>query len=94
MEKLERAERQILNTSDSIEESSSKNSVSKQTFSKNSCKNACVEIENGTSNVRNSENIDGKRNANGNQAVPLENRLKGNFVGKNAVNLSKWNLYL
>ena len=55
---------------------------------------ACVETRNGTSKVRNSENIKGERNANGNQAVPLENRLKGNFVGKNAVNLSKWNLYL
>ena len=47
--------------------------------------NACVEIGNGTSKVRNSENIEGERNANGNQAVPLENRVKGNFVSKNVV---------
>ena len=65
---------------------------SKQDCSKNSSKNACVEIENGTSKVRNFENIVGERNANGNQAVPSENRLKGNFVRKNIVNLSKRNL--
>ena len=53
---------------------------------------ACVETRNGTSKVRNSENIKGERNANGNQAVPLENRLKGNFVSKNVINLSKKNL--
>ena len=41
---------------------------------KNSCKNACLEIENVTSKVRNSENFEGERNANGNQAVLLENR--------------------
>ena len=74
-----------LNTSDNINESSSKNSESKQDCSKNSCKNACVEFGNGTSKVRNSENIEGERNANGNQAVPLENRIKGNFVSKNVV---------
>ena len=83
-----------LNTSDSIKESSSKNSESKQDCSKNSCKNACVEFGNGTSKVRNSENIEGERNANGNQAVPLENRLKGNFVSRNFVNLSKRTLQM
>ena len=62
--------------------------------SKNSCKNACVEFGNGTSKVRNSENIEGERNANGNQAVPLENRLKGNFVSRNFVNLSKRTLQM
>ena len=62
-------------------ESSSENSESKQDCSKNSCKYACLEIGN-----------EGERNANGNQAVLLENRLKGNFVCKNVVNLSKWNL--
>ena len=81
-----------LNTSDSIKESSSENSESKQGCSKNSCKNACVESGNGTSRNRNSENTDGVRNANGNQAVLLENRLKCNFVSKNVVNLSKRNL--
>ena len=80
-----------LNTSDSNNESSSENSESKQDCLKNSCKNACLEIGNGTSKVRNSENIEGKRNANGNQAVLLENRLKGRSVSKNA-NLSKQNL--
>ena len=58
-----------LNTSDSIKESSSENSDSQQGCSKNSCKNACVEIGNGTSQVRNSENIEGERSANHNQAV-------------------------
>ena len=81
-----------LNTSDSNNESSSENSESKQDCLKNSCKNACLEIGNGTSKVRNSENIEGERNANGNQAVLLENRLKGRFVIKNVVNLSKRNL--
>ena len=81
-----------LNTSDRIKETSSENSESKQNCSKNSYKNACVEIGNGTSKVRNSKNIEGQRNANGNQAVPLENRLKGTFVSKNVVNLSKRNL--
>ena len=51
-----------------------------------------MEFRNGTSKVRNSENIEGERNTNGNQAIPLENRLKGNFVSKNVVNLSKRNL--
>ena len=36
-----------------------------------------MDIGNGTSRLRNSENIEDERNANGNQAVPLENRLKG-----------------
>ena len=58
----------------------------------NSCQNACLEIGNGTSKVRNSENIEGERNPNGNQAVLLEIRLKGKFVSKNVVNLSKRNL--
>ena len=49
-------------------------------------------IGNGTSKVRNSENIEEERNANGNKALLLENRLKGNFVSKNVVNLSKRNL--
>ena len=81
-----------LNTSDSIKESSSENSESKQGCSKNSCKNACVESGNETSKNRNSENTEGVRNANGNQALLLENRLKCNFVSKNVVNLSKRNL--
>ena len=51
-----------------------------------------MEIGNGTSKVRNFENIEGERSANCNQAVLLENRLKGNFVSKNVVNLSKRNL--
>ena len=51
-----------------------------------------MEIGNGTSKLTNSENIEEKRNANGNQAIPLGNRLKGNFVSKNVVNLSKRNL--
>ena len=49
-------------------------------------------IGNGTSKVRNSENIEGENSANGNQTVLLENRLKGVFVSKNVVNLSKLNL--
>ena len=53
-----------------------------------------MEFGNGTSKVRNSENIEGERNANGNQAVPLENRLKGNFVSRNFVNLSKRTLQM
>ena len=81
-----------LNTSDSNNESSSENSESKQDFSKNLCKNACLEVGNGTSKVRNSKNIEGERNRNGNQAVLLENRLKGNFVIKNVVNLLERNL--
>ena len=81
-----------LNTSDSNNESSSENSESKQNCSKNSCKNACLEIGNGTSKVMNSENIEGERNANCNQAVLLENRLKARFVIKNVVNLSKRNV--
>ena len=64
-----------------------------QDCSRNSCKNACVEIGNGASKLTNSKNTEGERNANGNQAILLENRLKGNFVNKNVVNLSKWNLY-
>ena len=55
-----------LNTSGSIKENSSENSELKQDCSNNSCKNACLEIRNGTSKVRNSENIEGERNANGN----------------------------
>ena len=35
-----------------------------------------MEIGDGTSKVRNSENIEGERNAIGNQAAPLQNRLK------------------
>ena len=54
-----------LNTVDSDNESSSENSESKQELSKNSWKNACLEIGNGTSKVRNSENIEGERNTNG-----------------------------
>ena len=76
-----------LNTSDIIKESTSEDSESKE-----DCKNACVEIGNGTSKVRNCKNIERKRYANGNQAVPSENRLKGNFVSKKVVNLSKRNL--
>ena len=81
-----------LNTSGSIKESSSEKSESKLDCSKDSYKNACVEIENGTSKLTNSKNIEGERNENGNQAVLLENRLKGNFVSRNVVNLSKRNL--
>ena len=81
-----------LNTSGSIKESSSEKSESKLDCSKDSCKNACVEIENGTSKLTNSKNIEGERNKNGNQAIRLENRLKGNFVSRNVVNLSKRNL--
>ena len=51
-----------------------------------------MEIGNGTSIVRNSGNIEGERNANSNQTVLLENRLRGNFVSQNVVNLSKRNL--
>ena len=63
----------------------------KQNCSKSSCKNACL-IGNGTSKVRNSEHIEEERNASDNKALLLENRLKGNFVSKNVVNLSKRNL--
>ena len=42
--------------------------------------------------MRHSENIGGQKNANGNQAVFLENRLKGNFVNKNVVNFCKKDL--
>ena len=79
------------NTSNSIKESSSGKSESKQGCSKSSCKNACVRIRNGTSKLINSQNIEGEINANGNQAILLENRLKGNFVSKNVVSLSKQN---
>ena len=51
-----------------------------------------MEIGNGTSKVKNSENIGGERNANGNQAARLENRLKVKFVSNNVANLSKRNL--
>ena len=73
-----------LNISDSNKESSSENS--KQDCSKNSFKNACLEIRNGTSKVRSNENIEGKINPNGDQAVLLGNRLKGNFVSNNVAN--------
>ena len=46
------------------------------------------ESGNETSKVRNFENIEGERNAKGNQAVIFGNRLKANFVSKNVVNLS------
>ena len=75
-----------LNTSESIKDSSSEKSELKQYCSKNSCKNACMEIGNRTSNLTNSKNIEEEINANGNQAILLENRLKGNFVSKNVVN--------
>ena len=81
-----------LNTSDRIKGSSSEKAEPKQDCSKSSCKNACLGIGNGTSKVKNSENIEEERNANGNQALLLENRLKGNFVSKNVVNWSKRNL--
>ena len=45
-------------------------------------------------NVKSKEYIEGERNANGNQAVPLENRLKCNFVGQNIVNLSNGTLMM
>ena len=78
-----------LNASDSIEESSSEKSELKKDCSKNSCKNAFEEIGNGSSKLANSKNIEEEINANGNQAILLENGLKGNFVSKNVVNLSK-----
>ena len=81
-----------LNTSDSNNESSSENFESKQDLSKTSCKNTCLEIGNGTSKVRNLENIEGGRNTDGNQAVFLEKSLKGKFVIQNVVNLFKRNL--
>ena len=81
-----------LNISDSIKESSSEKAEPKQDCSKSSCKNACLGIGNETSKERNSDNIEEKRNANGHQALLLENRLKGNFVSKNVVNLFKRNL--
>ena len=81
-----------LNTNESIKESSSENSESNQDCSKNSRKNACVEIGNGTSKLTNSKNIEEEINANGNQAIHLENKLKSNFVSKDVVNLSKRNL--
>ena len=77
-----------LNTTDTNNESRSENSESKQDCSKNSLKNTCLEIGNKTSKVRNSGNIEGERNGNGNQAVLLENRLKGRFVSQNVVSLS------
>ena len=45
--------------------------VVKARLLKNSCKNACLEIENGTSKVRNSGNFEREKNANGNEAVLL-----------------------
>ena len=81
-----------LNTSDSIKEKSSEKSESKQDCSRNSCQNACLGIGNGTSKLTNSKDIEVEINANGNQAILLESRLKGSFVRKNVVNLSKWNL--
>ena len=81
-----------LSASDSIKESSSEKAEPKQGCSKTSCKNTCLEIGTGTSKVRNSGNIEEERNTNGNQALLLENRLKGNFASKNVVNLSKRNL--
>ena len=81
-----------LSASDSIKESSSEKAEPKQGCSKTSCKNTCLGIGNGTSKVRNSGNIEEERNTNGNQALLLENRLKGNFASKNVVNLCKRNL--
>ena len=51
-----------------------------------------METGNGTSRLTNSKNNEGEINASGTQAILLENRLKGNFVKKNVVNLSKRNL--
>ena len=51
-----------------------------------------MKIDNGTSKVRKTENFEGERNGNGNQAVLLENMLQSKFVTKNVVNLSKPNL--
>ena len=81
-----------LNTGDSIKETSSGKSEWKQDCSKYSCKNPCVEIRNGTSKRTNSKDIEVEINANGNQAILLENRFKENFVSKNVVNLFKRNL--
>ena len=61
--------------------------IYKHDCSKDSSKNACVEVRNGK--ITNSKNIKGERNANSNQAILLENRLKGNFVRKNVVDLFK-----
>ena len=47
-----------------------------------------MDIGHGTSKLTNSKNIEEEINANGNQAILLENRLGGNFVSKNTVNLS------
>ena len=47
-----------LNTSESIKVSSSEKSELKKYCSKNSCKNACMEIVNGTSNLMNSKTIE------------------------------------
>ena len=44
-----------------------------------------MEIGHGTSKLTNSKNIEEEINANGNQAILLENRLGGNFVSKNTV---------
>ena len=81
-----------LNTSDSNNGSISENSELKTDCSENSHKNACLEIENEILKIRHSENVGGQKNANGNQAVFLENRLKGNFVNKNVVNFCKKDL--
>ena len=50
-----------------------------------------MEFENGTSKVRNSENFEGERNANGNQDVLLENSLQSKYVSNNVVSFSRRN---
>ena len=40
----------------------------------------------------NTSSIDNKLNVKDNVAKILDNRLQGNFVSKNVVNLSRWNL--
>ena len=77
-----------LNTGDSNKESSSGSSESKtvqRIHAKMHVWRLVMELQ------KYSENIEGERNANGNQAVLLENRFKGKFVCKTVVNLSKQN---
>ena len=80
-----------INTSDSNKEHGSEISELNKAGSINSCKNAYFENENKTLKMKISD-VEEERNATSNQAITLENKLKGNFVSKNVVNLSKWNL--
>ena len=80
-----------INTSDSNKEHGSEISELNKGSSINSCKNVYFENENKTLKMKISD-VEEERNATSNQAITLENKLKGNFVSKNVVNLSKWNL--